>query len=82
MNTKITILKILKSCGTSRPILPIIRTETECRHGAELGDFEFAEAIGGLIREDLIASKKDPITHDKRYYITATGLGYLENGNV
>lgn len=78
MNIKIVLLGVLK---LSRPYLlpePTLQQHATVRCGHRLGDDEFATALQELKAKGFVECEIDELTRDRRWKITAEGLGQID----
>jgi len=73
MNVKKVILNVLKACGSYALTKPLLKTEVQGQAGGIVGDTEFTDALIFLQDKGLVSSRVDPITEDRKYFITDLG---------
>lgn len=71
---------ILRTLNLSQPYMVpqvTLRSETEVSFGGLVGDTDFTAAIAELEQKGMIGHAVDPISSDKKYFITEAGKGAL-----
>lgn len=70
---KPAILNVLNACGGYALTRSLLKTEVQSQTGGIVGDTEFADALVFMQDKGLVASRVDPLSNDRRFFITSLG---------